>query len=597
MSTTIQLLGRPQIRRDGVVVAVRGRKSWALLALLVAHSEPVSRQRLAAMLFDAADDPLGALRWSLAQLRRSLDDAVDLAGDPVAVRFSPDTTVDVDVLERGTWVEATQLLGLGDELLAGFGAGTEAFDAWLTVERARATTLTVGHLNEAAMNQLTAGQFLAAAEVAGRLVEVQPLDENHHQLLVRALALSGQGRAAHMHVAAATDLLTRELGIAPGPGLAASATVEVGSTRVAPAHGRASVLTQLEAGEAAVAAGATEAGIDCLRRAVHEAATLAEPRLEVRTLTSLGSALIHGVRGFDTEGAVTMHSAIRRAEDAGIEADGAAAHRELGWVAVQHGRHDQAMTWLDRSAVLANDDAERARILGVRGLAHDDAGCHAAAIESFDQSARLARAASQRRQLAWTLSMRARTHMQMAEHQTATALVDEALEIIRSESWNAFLPCPETQQAQLQLAAGARRDAVEGFEHAFALACHIGDPCWEALAERGLASVDAELGDVPTAVGRLHDARQRCLRHPDTYRWVTAQVLDTLCAIGVAHGLPSTDDWIGQLESVAANAGLRDLVVQAHLYRADLGHPGAHTAAALLADGLDNRALLARLSL
>ena len=592
MSTVVRLLGRPQVVRDGEPIAVRGRKSWALLAVLVLKGAPMSRSRLASMLFDGADDPLGALRWTLAQLRRSLGPGMQLGGDPVELRPAVGTVIDVEVLERGTWVEAVALPGLGDELLAGLTFRNEAFDAWLTVERARVVNLAVSQLTAAALSQLAHGHPQHAAELAARLVEVQPLDENHHQLVVRALAASGQANAARLHIAAATDLLTRELGFAPGPGLATAAEIGPGSLGAAPAQGRGSVLAQLEAGEAAVAAGATDAGLDCLRRAVHESRALHDPRLEVWALTSLGGALIHGVRGRDTEGAVTLHQAIDVGERAGKPESTAAANRELAWVAVQHGRHHEAQTWLERAAALAEDDAERARILGVRGITLDDEGSHRAAIAALDESARLAAGADHRRQLAWALSMRARTHLQLDEHHAAEALVGEALDLTRRENWNAFLPYPRTQEAELALHAGDIDRARDGFDHAFALACHLGDPCYEALAERGLATVDAGRGDVGSAIARLHDARQRCARHPDTYRWVGAHVLQTMCSIGVAERLPSIEDWIDQLESAAAAAGLRDLVVRAHLHRAALGHKGALAAAKLLAEDLDNPTLL-----
>ena len=69
----IRLLGRPEIERDGVVVAPpRGHKAWGVLAYLVLAERPVARARLAGLVFGEADDPLGALRWTLAQLRRAL---------------------------------------------------------------------------------------------------------------------------------------------------------------------------------------------------------------------------------------------------------------------------------------------------------------------------------------------------------------------------------------------------------------------------------------------------------------------------------------------------------------------------------------------
>jgi hypothetical protein len=66
----ICLLGPPAIQRDGRPARPpRGRKAWALLAYLLLADRPPSRRHLAELLFADADDPLGALRWSLAELR------------------------------------------------------------------------------------------------------------------------------------------------------------------------------------------------------------------------------------------------------------------------------------------------------------------------------------------------------------------------------------------------------------------------------------------------------------------------------------------------------------------------------------------------
>lgn len=48
------------------------RKSWALLAVLLLADRPLTGRSLAALLFPDAADPLGALRWTLSQLRTGL---------------------------------------------------------------------------------------------------------------------------------------------------------------------------------------------------------------------------------------------------------------------------------------------------------------------------------------------------------------------------------------------------------------------------------------------------------------------------------------------------------------------------------------------
>ena len=106
MSLEIHLLGRPAIVSEAQeVYRFRSRKSWALLAYLVLSERPASRAHLASLLFSEADDPLRALRWNLAEIRRALGPDGEVEGDPVTVAFSPDTVIDVVVATKGTWAD------------------------------------------------------------------------------------------------------------------------------------------------------------------------------------------------------------------------------------------------------------------------------------------------------------------------------------------------------------------------------------------------------------------------------------------------------------------------------------------------------------
>ena len=138
--------------------------------------------------------------------------------------------------------------------------------------------------------------------------------------------------------------------------------------------------------------------------------------------------------------------------------------------------------------------------------------------------------------------------------------------------------------------------AAAGFEHAFALGCQIGDPCWESIAARGLGLVAAARGNGAAALEWLEDAVRRCRRLPDSWLWVDAYALEALCRVAVDHSAPSSSRWIAELEILAAKAGLRELLARATMHRARLGDPGAAQAAAFLAAGIDNPALIAELA-
>ena len=67
----------------------------------------------------------------------------------------------------------------------------------------------------------------------------------------------------------------------------------------------------LRAGTAALDAGAVDAGVETLRRAVQEAGRADDPATQAEVQRALGSALIHAIRGSDGEGAVMLHRALR----------------------------------------------------------------------------------------------------------------------------------------------------------------------------------------------------------------------------------------------------------------------------------------------
>ena len=100
----ICLLGRP--RADAAVA--RGHKPWAITAYLALADGPVSRDRLIALLFEDADDPAGALRWNLGQVRRLLGRPDALRGRVLSLRDT-DVAFDVDLLTRGRWQDAVEL--------------------------------------------------------------------------------------------------------------------------------------------------------------------------------------------------------------------------------------------------------------------------------------------------------------------------------------------------------------------------------------------------------------------------------------------------------------------------------------------------------
>ena len=582
---SIHLLGRPRVERDGVAVpGPRGHKAWGVLAYLVLAERPPSRDELASLLFAEADDPQGALRWNLSALRRLLPGAT-LEGDPVVLSLAPGTVVDV------------RDAPVGRELLQGmFFSTSPAFEIWLATERRHLAGVAAALLRESALARLASGDASGAADVAARLVQSDPLDEGYQVLLIRSLAAAGDGIAAARQAARCTELFRRALGVDPSPAVAEAARTVTATPTAGPVGGRAAARAQLEAGDAAIAAGALDAGLQCLRRAVADARSAGDPALEARALLALGSALVHASRGRDEEAAAALHEALAVAERHGLESSAAAAARELGYVEFLQARYERAESWLARALRLAvADPAERGRVGSVLGCVRSDTAYYARATETLAEACAMSERAGDGRRVAYALSMLGRVQLLTGELDAAAATLDASLARARRERWPAFAPWPEALRGDVDVAHGDLGAALGRYEHAFALGCQLGDPCWEGIASRGLGVVRAREGRLEEGLEWLLDARRRCMRLPDAYLWVEGYTLDALCAIAVEHALPDAGTWVAELADLAGRAGMRELAARAHVHRGRLGDDSACIAARLLAASIDNPALTALL--
>jgi DNA-binding SARP family transcriptional activator len=595
MDLKIHLLGTPTVQRGGIQVeAPPGRKHWGLLTYLVRTDVPSSRERLSALLFPEADDPLGALRSALSALRRQLGPHAEVGGNPVRLALGQGAFVDVAVLGKGSWAEALSLPGLGHELLDGMAfRSSPAFENWLDNERRHVAGTTAGVLHEAALALLARGDAAAARAHAAHLVRLNPYDENGHVLLVRCLRAAGEAEAAARQVDACTELFREELGIEPSVALQ-SAAAEPLAFSTTPVPGPARVNVLLETGAAAVSAGAPEAGIARLRGAAASARGQGDPELLARCLIGLGRALVHSSRGRDEEGAAALHEGSSLAEEIGERRLAAIGWRENGWIQFLRGRYDRAEATLARAAELADgDEAELAWIEVILGSCCSDVGDYVRAVELLRSSIARSENARSPEAEVFGRTMLAKLHFLRAEIAEATALLDLTLVLVETHVLTSFRPWPESFRAEIDLVQGDVEAADRAFEHAFALGCEVGDPCWESIAARGRGLVAVERGDVEQGLELLEEAPRLCRRLPDTYLWIEAYSLDALCRAAVEHDRDSAGRWIDELEAIAARRGLRELLARAYVHRARLGEPGALESARTLAAQVDNPALAA----
>src|SRR5581483_534945 len=332
-------------------------------------------------------------------------------------RLPERSMVDVRVLMAGSSREAVALPGLGRELLEGVQVETSpGFAAWLLGERRRLQALGEAVLREGSLRAIAAGDPRTAVNLATRLVAADPLNEDAHALLIRAFAATSDEVAVKRQLAASIDLFRRELGVEPGSELADAARMPASPARAGTGQGRAAIRAMIESGEAAVGAGAIEAGLETLRGATDAARETGQAELEAAACLALGTALVHAAKGKDEEGAAALHRCIAVAEGTGRRDLATSAHRELGYVEVLRGDFARARTLLSTAERLAGGDpAERAKIEAVLGVYHSDQGALEQGAAALRRSIELSESTGQAKQTAWSMTVLGRTQLQRGE--------------------------------------------------------------------------------------------------------------------------------------------------------------------------------------
>jgi tetratricopeptide (TPR) repeat protein len=560
------------------------------LARVALAQRPLERRGLATELFSDADDPLGALRWCLADLRRSLAVPTLLRGDPLRLKRD-ELWLDVWALEDGSLSAGD----IGGALLDGVDLRQcPAFETWLLLARQRCAVRSMEELRQRTLSLLAQGNAEAATATAGQAARLDPVNEDAQELFLRSLVAAGHAGLASMHLASCEATFARE-GLEPSPALRAAARD--------PARPRSKVgagvvaASLLRAGTAALDAGAADAGIETLRRAAEEADRTTDTALQADVLRALGGALVHAVRGYDGEGAIVLHRALLAARAANRRAAAADILRELAFVDVQAGRHASAARALQdasREAVATDDHRLIAGILAIRGMNEADRGRHHAATALLTESADLARRAGHSRQEAWSLGILARSLLLAGQREQAKGAAERSIALAHDERWNAYLPWPQVLRAQCLAETGRWDEAHEDAEHAFALACELSDPCWEGMAGRALGVFAWHAGDLTAAQTWIADARRRCDRVPDRYVWVSAYIGLAELEIAARHNTDLVAPLAAQLHHDAVRSDLPEFLAWSLVYQAEGGDHVRIPLARTTADSVDNPTLKAR---
>src|SRR5262245_35846200 len=214
----LRLLGGFELESSRAPAAAPpGRKVRALLACL-ALSPGVSwpREKLMALLWSdrAEEQARASLRQALTELRDALGEPSPLRTEQDKVSLDP-AAVTVDAVELARLVKAGKLAEAAalyrGPLLEGHGVRDEAYEDWLRVERTRLHDVAADTLDRLAKSQ--SGE--AAIATAQRLLQLDPVREETHRLLMKLYAAAGQRAQALRQYHLCRDMLERELHAKP----------------------------------------------------------------------------------------------------------------------------------------------------------------------------------------------------------------------------------------------------------------------------------------------------------------------------------------------------------------------------------------------
>ncbi|GAA3958848.1 BTAD domain-containing putative transcriptional regulator [Actinoplanes auranticolor] len=223
------ILGPLAVTTDtGEPVVVPGAKVRVLLADLLANrNQVVSADRLIDDLWatDVPANPLGALQVRISQLRKALNDAEPGARDLIESR-SPGYVLRTTAVDADDFAE---LAGAGDvetltsalKLWRGDAYADMADEEFVRAEATRLTEQRLTVRERLADARLARGEHdLVAAELA-ELIARHPLRESLRALHLRALYAAGRQTEALDSYADLRERLADELGLDPGPEVAA----------------------------------------------------------------------------------------------------------------------------------------------------------------------------------------------------------------------------------------------------------------------------------------------------------------------------------------------------------------------------------------
>jgi predicted ATPase/DNA-binding SARP family transcriptional activator len=223
----LRLLGPFEARADdGRRLAFKLKRARILLAwLALRRGQSGSREEIGALLWSERSEAQAhqSLRQTLAVIRVELAELADkiLGIDRETVAFTPGAVQsDVGLLVRCTPDSPVEELEravaqYGGEFLEGISIHDPLAQEWLQGRRAELRAIATKRFEWLLSAYAQAGRHAEAEPVATRLIEIDPLAEEGHRALIRALLAGGKRAMAVRQYQRCRAILARELSVEP----------------------------------------------------------------------------------------------------------------------------------------------------------------------------------------------------------------------------------------------------------------------------------------------------------------------------------------------------------------------------------------------
>jgi hypothetical protein len=214
-------------------------------------------------------------------------------------------------------------------------------------------------LREASLRALAGGEHELAIRNADHLVSIDPLDEGHHALLIRAHALAGDAAGARAQFDRCRHLLREELGIEPGSAVTAAAHTASAMALSVRTVDLATVEASMTVAWQSFLAGSVDHGIDLGRSAVAMADRHDDIGLKVMARLFFAAMLSISVRAWDESATVTTE-AINLAARSASGYEEATARGMLAGLELMRADYPAAVRYATAGAALTSDPGARA---------------------------------------------------------------------------------------------------------------------------------------------------------------------------------------------------------------------------------------------